>query len=156
MGCCCPGVVGCRVNDYAFTGWNYEPMIRQGEPRAVMFTVEGEPMVKARPRVTRSGHTYTPKTTVDAEKRVREAFEVTGCEPFSNAVGVELAFFQGTRARKDIDNMEKLVLDALNGVAWVDDVQVNVILARRVYTVKDRARTVVRIFEASEGVDIEA
>jgi Holliday junction resolvase RusA-like endonuclease len=52
--------------------------------------------------------------------------------------------------------MEKLVLDALNGVAWVDDVQVNVVLARRVYTVKDRARTMVRIFEASEGFDVEA
>lgn len=143
------------MTDYHFTGWNYEPMIRRGESRAVLFTVLGEPMVKARPRVTRTGHTYTPKTTVEAEKRVREAFEATGCEPFSNAVGVELAFFQGTRARKDIDNMEKLVLDALNGSAWVDDVQVSVILARRVFTVKDRARTVVRIFEASEGFDDE-
>ena len=141
------------MTDYHFTGWNYEPMIRRGESRAVLFTVTGEPMVKARPRVTRTGHTYTPKTTVEAEKRVREAFEATGCESFSNAVGVELAFFQGTRARKDIDNMEKLVLDALNGSAWVDDVQVSVILARRVFTVKDRARTVVRIFEANEGFD---
>jgi hypothetical protein len=95
---------------YEFTGWNYESMIRQGEPQAVMFTVEGEPMVKARPRVTRSGHTYTPKTTVDAERRVREAFEVTGCEPFSNAVGVELAFFQGTRRVKILTTWRNLCL----------------------------------------------
>jgi len=138
---------------YAFTGWNYESMIRQGESAAVMFTVDGEPMVKARPRVTRTGHTYTPKTTVDAERRVREAFQATGCEGFSNAVGVELAFFQGTRARKDIDNMVKLVLDSLNDVAWADDVQVNVVLARRVYTLKDRARTMIRIFATNEGFD---
>jgi Holliday junction resolvase RusA-like endonuclease len=64
-----------------------------------------------------------------------------------------LAFFQGTRARKDIDNMVKLVLDSLNGVAWTDDVQVSVVLARRVYTVKERARTVVRIFATIDGVD---
>jgi len=141
------------VSDFAFTGWNYEPMVRQEPSRAVLFTVEGEPMVKARPRMTRTGHTYTPKTTVEAEKRVREAFEATGHEGFSGAVGVELAFFQGTRARKDVDNMVKLVLDSLNSVAYEDDVHVSMILARRVYTVKDRARTVVRVFNVSEGVD---
>jgi Holliday junction resolvase RusA-like endonuclease len=141
------------LSDYAFTGWNYEPLVRQGEAQAVLFTVDGEPMVKARPRVTRTGHTYTPKTTVDAEAKVRGAFDAAGCEGFASAVGVEVAFFQGTRARKDIDNMVKLVLDALNGVAWADDVQVAVVLARRVYTTKDRARTVVRIFATIDGVD---
>lgn len=141
------------MSDYHFTGWNYEPLVRQEPPQAVLFTVDGEPMVKARPRVTRTGHTYTPKTTVDAERRVRDVFEATGCDGFSNAVGVELAFYQGTRARKDIDNMVKLVLDALNSVAWTDDVQVSVVLARRVYTVKERARTVVRIFATIDGVD---
>ena len=141
------------MSDYAFTGWNYEPIVKQGPTKAVLFRVEGEPMVKARPRVTRSGHAYTPKTTVEAESRVRAAFEASGCEGFSNAVGVELAFFQGTRARKDIDNMVKLVLDSLNGVAWGDDVQVNVVLARRVYTVKEKACSVVRIFETNDGVN---
>ncbi len=46
---------------YEFTGWNYEPMVRQGPVNAVLFTVEGEPMVKARPRMTKTGHTYTPQ-----------------------------------------------------------------------------------------------
>jgi Holliday junction resolvase RusA-like endonuclease len=141
------------VSDYAFTGWNYEPMVRQGPSKAVLFTVEGEPMSKARARVTRQGHSYTPKATVDAERRVREHFEATACEAFSVPVGVELAFYQGTRARKDIDNMVKLVLDALNGVAWTDDVQVSVLLARRVYVTKDKARSVIRIFETNEGFD---
>jgi Holliday junction resolvase RusA-like endonuclease len=138
---------------YEFTGWNYEPMVRQGPVKAVLFTVEGEPMVKARPRMTKTGHTYTPKATVEAENRVREAFEATGCEGFSGAVGVELAFYQGTRARKDVDNLVKLVLDSLNGIAYEDDVHVNVVLARRVYVTKDRARSVIRIFETDEGFD---
>ncbi len=138
---------------YEFTGWNYEPLVRQGPVNAVLFTVDGEPMVKARPRMTKTGHTYTPKTTVDAEKRVREAFEATGHDGFTGAVGVELAFFQGTRARKDVDNLVKLVLDSLNGIAYEDDVHVNVVLARRVYVTKDRARSVIRIFETDEGFD---
>jgi Holliday junction resolvase RusA-like endonuclease len=129
-------------------------MIRQGPTMAVLFTVEGEPMVKARPRMTKTGHTYTPKTTVEAEKRVREAFEATGHEGFAGGpIGVELAFYQGTRARKDVDNLVKLVLDSLNGIAYEDDVHVNVVLARRVYVTKDQARSVIRIFEANEGFD---
>jgi Holliday junction resolvase RusA-like endonuclease len=71
----------------------------------------------------------------------------------TGAVGVELSFFQGTRARKDVDNLVKLVLDSLNGVAYEDDVHVNVVLARRVYVTKDRARSVIRIFETNEGFD---
>jgi Holliday junction resolvase RusA-like endonuclease len=138
---------------YEFTGWNYQAMVRQGPVKAVLFTVAGEPMSKARARVTKSGHAYTPKATIEAEGRVREAFGATTHEGFSNAVGVELAFYQGTRARKDIDNMAKLILDALNGVAWADDVQVSVLLARRVYVTKDRARTVIRVFESQEGFD---
>ena len=138
---------------YEFTGWDYKPTVRQGPVKAVLFTVEGEPMSKARARVTKTGHAYTPKATVQAEARVKEAFRVTACEGFFNSVGVELAFYQGTRARKDIDNMAKLVLDALNGVAWSDDVHVSCLLARRVYVTKDRARTVVRIFEIEESFD---
>ena len=87
----CACLVDCRMT-YEFTGWNYEPMIRQGPVKAVFFTVEGEPMVKARPRLTKTGHTYTPKTTVEAEKRVREAFEATGCE----------GFFWGCRGRVSV------------------------------------------------------
>ena len=138
------------MTDYEFDGWDYQPLIRQGEPRAVLFTVEGEPIVKGRPRFTRSGHAYTPKATKDAEARVGDAYQA---EMFTGNIGVELHFFQGSRARKDIDNMVKLVLDGLNGVAWPDDLAVSVCLARRVYTTKEKARTVVRVFNVSEGVD---
>lgn len=135
---------------FEFDGWNYQPLIVQGPQRAVLFTVPGEPIVKGRPRFTKSGHAYTPKSTRDAEARVAEAYEG---ELFTGNIGVELHFFQGSRARKDIDNMVKLVLDGLNGVAWPDDVQVSVCLARRVYTTKENAHTVVRVFNVSEGVD---
>ena len=136
---------------FQFDGWSYHPLIVQGPERAVLFTVLGEPIVKGRPRFSKTGHAYTPKATKDAQVRVAEAYEG---EMFTGNVGVELHFFQGSRARKDIDNMVKLVLDGLNGVAWPDDLAVSVCLARRVYTAKDKARTVVRVFNVSEGVDV--
>jgi hypothetical protein len=45
-------------------------------------------------------------------------------------------------------------MDGLNGVAWPDDLAVSVCLARRIYTTKEKARTVVRVFNVSEGVDV--
>ena len=39
-----------------------------------MFVVPASPVPKARPRVTRFGHTYTPQKTTDQENKIREAF----------------------------------------------------------------------------------
>ena len=43
------------------------------------FFIEGKPQGKARPRFSQKSHTaYTPKNTVDYEKRIRRAF--TECQ----------------------------------------------------------------------------
>ena len=45
--------------------------------------------------------------------------------PIKTDVGVEIDFFyKGVKTRPDIDNAEKLVLDSLKGVAFLDDKQV--------------------------------
>ena len=112
--------------------------------RRVCFIVEGRPVAKARPRATRRGVVYTPKTTVEAERNIREAFldrMEHNFKPLETPVAVSLCFYfaqpKGTskkvfdesrgkaRPKKpDIDNLIKTVLDALNGVAWKDDNQV--------------------------------
>ena len=59
-------------------------------------------------------------------------------------------------AKPDIDNVVKSVLDALNGVAWEDDKQVNSIWAIKMYS--DRPRLVVTVRgkeDAHENVHIE-
>lgn len=88
----------------------------------VAFTVLGDPRSKGRPRFTRYGRTYTPKTTVEAERAIaevaREAF-VSG--PFTEPVGIDLTFYCATKRRTDGDNLVKLVLDALNTIAYTDD-----------------------------------
>lgn len=101
------------------------------------------PRAKGRPRtgfkngVTRS---YTPRETVQAEKALREQWQH---DPMEGPLGVELSMTDtmvGIRVypvhqptavkllRGDIDNYAKLILDALNGVAWIDDRQIDRLL----------------------------
>lgn len=113
---------------------------------AVKFTVVGEPRSKQRPRVVR-GRAYTPKETVAAEKAVAVAYREASEHLFEHQVVVSIDFYNGNRRRRDIDNMAKLVMDALNGVAFVDDFQVVELNLRKFFTDKERARTEVRLAE---------
>ena len=88
----------------------------------VSFTVPGDPAVKGRPRFTRYGRAYTPKKTADAEKVIAEAATLAfDGFPFTEPVGIELTFFCATKRRSDGDNLVKLVLDAMNTIAYTDD-----------------------------------
>jgi Holliday junction resolvase RusA-like endonuclease len=94
---------------------------------------------KGRPRFAR-GHAYTPKATRDAERIVAGCFARAvggGWEPIAGPLAVVVR----TRKRlprstprrvesiadvtkPDADNVAKLVMDALNGIAYLDDSQV--------------------------------
>lgn len=121
--------------------------VRQHQPVSHEFVVPGEPLSKARPRVTARGHAYTPKSTLDAEERVREAFTVSGGVIIPGTLGLSVIFKAGTRVRRDLDNQLKLVMDALNGVAYADDFQVAFIQAKRVFVPKAEACSMVRVFQ---------
>lgn len=116
------------------------------------FTVHGEPASKARPRFDHRGsksHAYTPARTKAAEAKVAAAFlEQThrrGTDP-DITYGISAHFFSGTRQRRDVDNMLKLVLDGLNKVAFPDDVQVTEVIGRKSFTSKSEARTEVIVY----------
>ena len=123
--------------------------IMAGPPKAVSFTVAGEPRSKQRARVTARG-TYTPAETRQAERVIASAFRKTGCEPFQFPVLVEVHFYNGNKRRRDLDNMAKLVLDALNKVAYADDYQVVELNLRKIHTTPDQARTVINLIEVIE------
>lgn len=125
------------------------PIAGAAPEKVVRFTIFGEPKSKQRPRVTARG-TYTPKETVDAEARVREAWHALACAPFQNQLLVEIDFYNGNKRRRDLDNMAKLVLDALNKVAFSDDYQVVELNLRKFHTTHDRARTVISLSEVIE------
>ena len=120
------------------------------------FTIDGEPQSKARPRFSKQNgksRAYTPKKTKQAEQIIAWKFKesargwrVDGKSSF----GVCAIFFAGTQQRRDVDNMLKLICDGLNGVAWVDDMQVDEISGRRGNDVKENARTEVLIYRMGE------
>ena len=82
------------------------------------------------------------------------AARAAGAVPFEGPVTVVLTFDydadetrvkvtpkpDGKATRPDVDNLCKLVMDALNGVAWKDDGQVAMLLAVKIEK-KKRART---------------
>ena len=123
----------------------------QGVPpeKVVRLTIPGEPRSKQRPRVTQRG-TFTPKETIIAERVVRDAWRATEQEPFRYQLLVEIDFYNGNRRRRDLDNMAKLVLDALNKEAYEDDNQVIELNLRKFFTDKERARTVITLREVIE------
>ena len=94
------------------------------------FTIPGRAIPKARPRVTRAGYAYTPRTTQQFEppkswpKQKREKAIQRKKYP---------------TARPDLDNLWKAVADALNGIAYNDDSQIVVITCRKVYGEKFRS-----------------
>lgn len=85
----------------------------------------GDPVPKGRPRVYQ-GHAITPKRTKKAEDRLYAEFRLKYPheQPYACPVRLEAEFWMSHRGRPDLDNLLKLVLDGLNGVAYLDDQQV--------------------------------
>ena len=131
----------------------------------VEFTVLGEPVAKARPRVVR-GHAYTPEKTRVQEERIAAAcraahpskwfgkevpirmsleFHVTIPKAYSkkkHALAVS-GVLRPTARTGDIENLAKLVMDALNCVCYYDDSQVVELESVKKYS--DEPRTVIRV-----------
>lgn len=117
----------------------------------VVFTIHGEPKPKGRPRFA-GGHAYTDAKTKAAETAVIDAFEFEAplWEPTIETLRVEIDFHRTNQRPADLDNLAKTTLDALNGVAFVDDKQISELALRRFYGAGEKARTEVRIY-ALEG-----
>lgn len=113
--------------------------------KEVEFSVDGQPRGKMRPRFNgKTGHTYTPKETVNYENYVKISYrmenqdiklegpieaEITGVFPVPKSISKKKAaamLSDGIKYTKkiDCDNLAKSVLDALNGIAYDDDAQV--------------------------------
>lgn len=92
----------------------------------VTFDIPGRPTPKGRPRFTRNGHAYTPKTTRDREREIIDRFELAAplWEPTIEDVRLTVDAYWKNNRTADLDNIAKLVSDALNGYAFVDDRQV--------------------------------
>ncbi len=139
----------------------------------IQFTIDGQPQRKERPRFSRCCNyvrTYTPKQTKDYEQHVRECYlNQVGSEkmivekPLSMEV---VAFYQIPKSwskkkqriansrsiyptnRIDVDNVAKVVMDALNGIAYSDDHFIVDLKIRKLYAYEPRIE--VSIFELEQ------
>ena len=120
------------------------------------FEIAGEPVSKSRARFTKRGSktvAYTPQKTKDGETRVALAFRAAGgrLDPDTEiAYAIHAQFFNGTMQRRDVDNMLKLILDGLNGVAYPDDTQVLEVWGRKSKVDKSEARTEVSVYRIGD------
>jgi crossover junction endodeoxyribonuclease RusA len=131
--------------------------------QCLTFCVDGPPKPKGRPRFTKYGHPYTPKTTKDYEQTVRVAamaaltkWRMENNSEHWNASGpfsLSVFLFFGDRRKRDIDNVLKSISDALNKLLYDDDHQLDEISAFRDYDGRSpRAVVTVRRLRDS-GID---
>lgn len=112
----------------------------------IVFEILGKPMGKQRPRISRyTKQAYTPTKTLNYENLVKYIFinEFRDFKPFESSVKAKItAIFEvpksyskkkraevltwnyGYPHKPDTDNIAKIVLDSLNGLAFKDDAQI--------------------------------
>ena len=108
----------------------------------IYFRIPGKAEGKGRPRFMKNGHTYTPDKTRNYEELVRTLYKAKyKGEPTDEPVTVTINIYttpakslskkkraellkQSPMKKPDLDNVAKIILDALNKVAWQDDTQV--------------------------------
>ena len=133
-------------------------------------TIPGEPVSKGRPRMTKRGHTYTPKRTVDYERMVQTLFHSEyGSPKLEGPILLRLDLYFGIpksrskAARKrmqqglerpckrpDIDNCMKAVCDALNGIAYKDDSQIVAAVTQKFWSNEPRAVVTIEELDLEE------
>jgi Holliday junction resolvase RusA-like endonuclease len=88
----------------------------------VSLVIPGRPVPLQRSR-TRSGRHYLPARSRAYRELVQAEWMAAGRPSLGSRSFVMSARFYGANPRADLDNLTKSVLDALNGLAFVDDSQ---------------------------------
>jgi Holliday junction resolvase RusA-like endonuclease len=119
-------------------------------------TIPGQPVAKGRPRVCKWG-TYTPEKTVNYETLVKELYIFNKLPKLSGQLRMEIKAYFGIPKsasalkrimmstgqirpvkRPDLDNLIKIIADALNTIAYDDDSQIITVTADKYYSAAPR------------------
>ena len=144
----------------------------------ITFTVPGSPQGKMRPRVVKRGNfvqTYTPDKTVNYENLVKLMYgqeakgRVFDREKSLRVLIVALYDIPQSTSKKraelmrigeirptkkpDLDNVAKIICDALNGVAYHDDAQVVDLKVVKYYSDTPCVTVTIEEVEENEGND---
>lgn len=118
-----------------------------------MVIIQGKIKGKARPRVTKKGFTFTPGDTVAYENWVKLCYKEQDGRKIEGPIrAVITAYYKIPKSynkrrvqairegiehplkKPDADNIGKIILDSLNGMAYEDDAQVVVLMVVKKYT----------------------
>lgn len=150
----------------------------ESERELFSLTVHGQPVGKPRPKATVVGghaRVYTPSAGQRYEYMVRETYLANHqAKPSCSPLRIEIkAFFGLNKAdydskgnpnkkgkaklsgacacakKPDFDNIAKIVVDALNGIAWVDDCQIVSASVSKRYDASPRVEVVAYEIEAA-------
>lgn len=134
-----------------------------GGKESIYFDVYGTPFAKQRPKASRIGgfiRVYTPKETKNYEEKVAKEYKkMYGNKQLEGALTVEVeGFFEPSKSntkkqqelmlknkiphtkKPDCDNMAKVCLDALNGVAYHDDAAITRLNVSKKFAEKAKVR----------------
>ncbi len=132
-----------------------------------MAIINLDPYPSPRPRFTRQGRAYMPSEYTAWKKSFLKEWEKLRLDRFEPgvALNVSITFYikppmsiskvkknqnllnaESWRVVKkpDLDNLEKSVLDALNGHAWDDDNQISDLSSRKRYSLNPRVEIVIK------------
>lgn len=134
----------------------------QRQFKTMRFEVLGEVIGKGRPRFTRSGRTYTPKKTLDYERAIKRAYLNKYTYLSKKSLRIKIcAYLEVAKShskvkkqkmlanelqctkKPDADNIVKVVLDALNKVAYQDDTQVVELVAIKRWSNESRLKVII-------------
>lgn len=134
----------------------------------IKFIVPGNPRGKQRPRICRirgKTITYTPKETTEYEKLVKASYTAVSKAKFERNLPLEisiLALYPVPKSvnkklkssmlkggilptkKPDSDNIIKIILDALNCVAYRDDAQICKVYFEKMYAEKPETKIIIK------------
>jgi Holliday junction resolvase RusA-like endonuclease len=111
-------------------------------------TIQGNPLPKARARITRRGN-FTPARTLHNEMSIEWEMKAKVANPVRGQVIVDVDFFRGDKRACDLDNLLKQIFDCANGIVWHDDSQVVALYAQKLFD-KTKPRTELRVWKVVE------
>lgn len=123
----------------------------------IEFTVFGQPQGKARARSTKSGHHYTLRKTTEYENEIKLAYvqkyAKIKADTTKESLCLEInAYYEIPKSyskkkvqrileheikptmKPDLDNIAKVVCDALNALAYKDDAQIVEMILKKYYS----------------------
>lgn len=129
----------------------------------ISLIIPGKPLGKQRPRVLKNGITYTPKETVNYETLIKELYIIQHFRkqlegPIKMHIRAYFSIPKGVSKRKkeemiagkirpvkkpDIDNIIKIIADALNGLAYRDDNQIVECTIEKYFSDEERVEIVI-------------